>query len=361
MSTHWDLTGGPDGRGVFDDLYFRDTETLGLLDVVEPDQDDFIAVIPLMDQEGMPRGKGPRTYVKTFKVLTKNRFHGPIAVCKAVGLPWPYAPYLSNDGYEIDPAALAVNISAKREFPDDFQSWIVTVNYSTEMPENGPDFFLDWPTEFGPQNAPWLERPTIRIDAEEIMVAEPFDLNGNPYVSSATQPFYPAPMFPVLHPVMVVVRNMENFTPDIAVEFANSVNDTTIFGQPPETVQCEKPTGELMYRGKIAYWRTTWRARIKTRTVPDPDNPVSMIRETWQPWFLDQGTFRIQNAPFVPLFGEPVPITKNGQPVTQPVPLDGLGQQLRPDPVTGLLVPVYRQFRRFPRVDLRRIFSNLAP
>src|SRR5207245_480029 len=133
----------------------------------------------------------------------------------------------SQNGLECDPACFAISISARREFQDDWQSWVVTVTYSTEAPEEGMDFFTQWPTDLlGPQNNPWEERPVLKCSIEELQVAEPFDLDGKPFWSSAKRPLSPAPTFPDPVVVYKFTRNIQTqlFTPEFIRQFHNSVN-----------------------------------------------------------------------------------------------------------------------------------------
>ena len=311
-----------------------------------------------------------RTYTKSFKVgIRIKEYANPVTVCKCPGLPIPYAPYVSNDGLLVDPAAFAVSIHAEPMEKDDWQWWIVTVEYTTEMPENGPNFFVQWPTDLlGPQNNPWDERPTLKMEKETYQAAEPFDLEGKPYVNSAGTPLSPAPTRQVTIPVYVFKRNMSTtkLTPQLIADYNDVLNEHTFLGQPKGTVHCTLIPGDLKYRGRICYYDVTIRFRVKTRMIKDPEwvpgNGVQqLVREQWQPYYLDQGTEEILDIPFLggaahPLNGRPVPITEFGQPVTTPRLLDKNGKVQRP--INGVLYPRWLKFTDYKYKDLNNLFTN---
>lgn len=348
----------------------------------DPDQSQFHPINPTFDgNTGNPWDtSGVRTYEKSWKVGVKTKSHAnPLVVVKHRDLPFPYAPYISNNGLQIDPAAFAVSIDAKPMVDDDWQWWIVTVKYSTEMPDNGPDFSLasqarGWPSYLlGVQNIPWYERPTFTFDEGEMTIAEPFDRLGRAYVSSAGQPFSPPPSRRHRYPIYVFERNMPTFmvTAGLIQRYTDALNDRTFLGHPRGTVQCKSfAPGQLRYRGKITYYRIRLSFAIETRLVVDPNalaaaaafgTPVlaATTRRTWQPWYIDQGTEVIETRTPLKTFNTPVPIIVNGQPATHPKMLDGNGQQLRPSP-DGKLYPFRLEFEDFPYENMQNLFTNMG-
>ena len=79
--------------------------------------------------------------------------------------------------------------------------------------------------------------------------------------------------------------------------------------------------------------------------------------ESWQPELLDQGLMELQSIPFGPHFQFPVPIIRFGQPVTQPMLLDGAGHEQKPD-ANGFRKPVYLNFRTRHYMPFNKIFTR---
>jgi hypothetical protein len=336
-------------------------------EVVEPDPDAFRQVEELpFGRRGRPFSHSQvRTYTRRWRVLLKPgyRDYGPVAVIQAPGLPWPYSVYVSANGVEYDEAALLVDYDAEQEDQDDWQRWIVTGTYSTDLGDTGPNFkTLYGNSGIGPQNNPELERPTIEWDSEETVEAPQFDLDGRPFVNSAGQPFTPAPTFPVGNPVLVIVRNVKRYDSRTYNKYAFAVNDDMFLGNPPGTCQCVPPRAKLMYRGAITYHRVTFRIRIKTNETVDADG-VTLVRETWQPKILDAGMYQKETRWYLPSFGDLTPIyDKQGHAMTQPTLLDGNGRAqapvVGPDGIARK-TPVWIYYRRFPTRSFNVLFNNI--
>lgn len=272
-----------------------------------------------------------REYLRKFRVMVNSNKVGPVTVGFANGIPAPYSPYATEE--ESDLLALCTSIKAEQEHEDDWQSWIVDCQYSTQMPEGGGQGNLLSPdSASGEQNNPELEPPDIEWDWEVEQRALSKDLDGNPIVNSATQPFTPAVTFEVGHAILTYSRNELSFSRDKASKFSYVTNSDVFLGADPGTVLCYPPRGKRVFRGKAAYWRVTYKFRFGRQL----DNGRL---ETVQPRLLDQGLCRLMNAkekaavPGVLLpvaLKEPVPILKRGLPITQPVMLDGNGQEAKP-------------------------------
>ena len=331
----------------------------------EPDPDQFVRCDELFSgRRGVPFSTDMRReYVRRFRVVVTNKYWGPVAIAQAPCLPFPYAPYVavSPDGVECDLTAVCVSIVPEVEHEDEWKSWIVTCNYSTEVVESGPDSNVRFPGQAsGSQNQPWLEPAVIEWDSEESSYAPPFDNNGFPFVNTAGQPFSPAPTFPVAHPVLVVSRNQQTFSPAVVSAYSYAVNSVDFMGNPPGTCQVMPPRAKLMWRGRQSYYRTTWRVKIKTNFVPDDINPEQLVRDVWQPRILDAGSYQLQAIfGLVPIPKSLVPIYIGGQPVSQPVMLDGHGRKLEPD-ADGKWRPVYLRFDLYPEKDLNDLFTNMS-
>lgn len=316
---------------------------------------------------------GVRTYVRRFVVKLRKNTYGPVVACNAPGVPRPYRLYDPHPGIETDRLALCVNLSAERApgtSGDQAPIWIVTAQYSTDVPAGGPNLLTQLgDATFGPQYYPWQELPDVEWDAEVASQAPDTDLDGTHYFNSAAMPFNPAPTFPVAIPVLVVGKNFETFSAAQIKKYSFVVNNDHWLGQPPGSWLMEAPKVRVAWRGPRRYSRVTFRIKLKAvlpRTQPmqgldEFGQRVELDPTIWQPLVLDAGMYKLLKKALyagTPLEKMHVPIYRWMTAVTQPVPLDGKGDELAPAaPGDPLPDPLYLHFRQFPAED----FEPLLP
>lgn len=327
-----------------------------------------------------------RDYVRKFRILTKSTtvqsdLLDDTDILWDYRVPRPYASFFSNwqnpagaatpEGYypsskyaDID--ALAVQHSVEREFPDDHSTWILTVNYTTNVGETGPDYrFIFGGTQLlqnltnpnSPTFRPWYQMPVIEWQSAESTVARQWDANGKPFLNSATQPFAPAPTVEIAYPVLHITRNEETFTADKFAFWAHAVNDAPFMTYPIDCAQVLPPSVKQLWHGPVKYFRTTWRIRFKPDESVRIWNPTSAAYEnarvSWQMFNLDCGYYQLTDI----ALGVPqsvVAITRQGQRVNnQPALLDGKGRAL---PSGSDPVYVYNQTRK--RRNFLDLFNN---
>lgn len=348
-----------------------------------PSVSDFKSIKETYDgtRSGMPfRSDGSRDFVRKFIVKVFNTSLGADAICQAPGLPLPFSPYVCEDGAEFDLAAVMVEISAVPADPASRKVWIVTCNYSTRVPEGGvPEFTRMGSIFTGTQNNPDLEPPEIDWDFEVVQRAPIRDLDGEAYVTSANQPFIPAPQFEAARNVLVYTRNELDFSRAYASQYNFALNSDTFLGAAPGTAQCLPIRAKRMHRGRLAYWRVTCRIRFglakykeSTNKVQGSSNsgllsatgglgalapePPATELESFQPEILDAGTLEIQKTLGIPWYKHPVPIWRHGVQVSAPVLLDGAGSVSLPD-ADGKIKPHYRKFRQFQSQPFARLIT----
>jgi len=289
-----------------------------------------------------------RTYKRQFRVIVDNPLGESNQICSAVGIPLPFAPY-TGGGTTYDLSALCVKISAALQVPEDRFHWIVTCEYSSEMPEGGPSACSYGIDAIGPQNEPEKEPWIIGWEPEVITKAYERDMSGNAFTSSAGKPFKPAPTFQMARAVITFTRNQLTFGREQITQYSFAVNSDFFLGSPPGTAQCMPPTGKLMFRGATSYWRVTWKVKFGG---PDPsyDDGIEMFTPVQ---ILDQDTYRIQDIIGSPDLGTQVPILRQGVPVTDPLLLDGNGQ-----PLEGIDIgPQYRSFDIYRTLPFNALFA----
>lgn len=299
----------------------------------------FQMIEELYENSGTPfDAGGVRTYTRKFKVITKHATLGPSAVCSCPGIPYPYSMYIPGRALEYDLLARAVRISAQREAGAD-RSWIVTVEYSTQMPEGGPipsgKIGLGWST-MGAQNAPWDEPPHLEWDPETTTKTPLADLDGKPFVNKAKQLIYPAPPVEDGVSVLVITKNVRFTSLEesrrYGEKFSYVVNKDVFVGGFAGQVLSLPPKMTEMYRGALRYWRVVHRLKFKKADTPILTWLQHLFpSETWQPKILNAGMYEIRQGWLGPdPAGTLVPIFRGGQPVNFPVPLTVDGTEALP-------------------------------
>lgn len=336
--------------------------------------DDYIEYVEELfnGRDGTPfRSDYNREYVQLFLVVTNDKRASNIIVCSATGIPLPFDHYSTDLGGEEDTNALCVELSA-RQMPDDQYHWIVTAKFSTVVPAAGPPADAGNPGggKNGCQDNPELEPADTDWDFEIVQKALPYDLNGKPFVSSAGQPFVPAPTFEVSYPILNITFNELQFNYQEANEFAFSVNRKDFLNSPPETVQCFPPKVKEVYRGNLRYYRVTYKLKFKIPTfgLTTLSQLFGLKNDTWQPKILDQGTLALEQS-YDPDTGDPaglkqVNIIGNDNVIAHhPVLLDGKGQKAPyTPPVNGIVQntnPFYLDFEVYRKADFSKFEKAL--
>jgi hypothetical protein len=332
----------------------------------------FGGIEEIFDAEGTPFDASMvRTYQRRFRVLARFTTMGPGTVCSCPGVPMPYAPYVPGRGLEWDVYARAVRISARRERAqeNEFVPWIVTVDYSTQMPDGGPippsQVQLGWSAQ-GAQNNPWNEPPSLEWDPETETTTPLADRDGKPFLNSAGQPMYPAPAVQEGVAVLVVTKNKQFNTlfqvRQYIEKYSHVVNADYFVGGVPGQVLSLPPKAVEVYRGPLRYWRITHRLKFKKGPagwLGWLQNVAGWIAnqgagafgtETWQPKMLDAGFYQFRQGWFGTDRTTLVPIFRGGVQVSQPVPLRD-GKPAAPGQETFLM------FRYYPQES----FADLIP
>lgn len=313
----------------------------------------------IYENEGTPFDASMvRTYSRKFRVLMREAVYGPAAACSCPGIPWPYSAYVPGRAGEYDLLARAIRISAKRELTGEKRSWVVQVDYSTQMPEGGPipanGINLGWST-MGAQNAPWDEPPHLEWDPETTTKTPLIDLDGKAFVNAAKQLIYPAPAVEEGVSVLVVRRNkkfqtLEEVRRHIET-FSFAVNADVFLGASPGQALSTPPKAIEMYRGPLRYWSFTYRIKFKKQDTPVLTWLQHLFPDsTWQPKMLNAGMYEIRQGWFgADPAGTLVPIFRGGQPVNYPVPLTKEGVAASPGQENWL------NFRYYPSVAFQEL------
>jgi hypothetical protein len=303
---------------------------------------------------------GVREYFRDYLVKMTAVEFADVAACSAPGIPLPYDFYRSGDGEEFDENCILVELSASQDGDEgSWQRYIVHCKYSTELPPGGEPLVPGYPNRKGEDSAtnnPELEAPVIKWGFEVVHKAWDRDLLGRPPLNTAGQHWKPAPTFETGYKVLTLTRNEINFDSDKAADYAFAVNEDKFLKYPPGTVQCLPPEADLTWRGKLLYWRVTYKLRFARKynnpiTVHYSDGTIDQNKmyDSWQPEILNQGFMQLERSPSSPNYKKAVNIlTAGGTPVTEPqcLDIDG-GVSLKVIPAPGKpaeVVPIYCKF-----------------
>jgi hypothetical protein len=175
--------------------------------------------------------------------------------------------------------------------------WLITIQYG---PGN--------PLEFTPTD-PLIQRPKIGFTSTRFQKPADRDIDDEPVVNSAGDPFDPPFMVDQTRPFMTIVRNEPYFSPLLAKDFHNALNAGPWFGRPALEWKCLDITGdESQDPNGDRYWVVTYQFELN--------------EETWVAQILDIG-MREKNAA-----GKKVAITDDrGREVDAPWPLNEDGSK----------------------------------
>jgi hypothetical protein len=216
-----------------------------------------------------------REYTRKWKVVVTDRYMTPTLVGMAPGLPLYYSSYIPNL-LDYDLYALLVKRTAEQDDEDDWQTWTVTDEYSTEIPGGPQDS-----NNVGPE----MEPPDIEYEPFEETSAPATDLANQLFVNTAGDPFVPSFTFPSSDTVLTYTRNELNFDIEKAAGYNYAVNSDSFLGYPPLSVLCLPIRARKMYKGSVNYCRVTYRFRFKAKKlVPLGDDP-EVATEEFDFWY----------------------------------------------------------------------------
>lgn len=252
-----------------------------------------------------------RTYEVQFVIETDSKNVGPIAVRTAVGMTgtWYTNGLLTTDpNYEYDHGSFVQSIDVAEDGDSGVQ-WTATVKY-------GP---YDT-SQFGSDPTSWLIKVSFGGDRLDKVVQ--FDQAGNPIRNSAGDPFDPPVTIDDSRVTMTVTRNElvsynpttgAGFNPATPFTFNDTTNSAIWNGFAIGTVKLGIiTTSEPQYdsNAHVYYYTVTY--------------PFTFNRAGWIKNLLDCGCNQLDSSSPP----RPIPITNNGQPITEPVNLDGSGHRL---------------------------------
>lgn len=319
--------------------------------------------------------RGVRHYVREFQVFTSNPLDGPARICKNV-------PYRLFESYpypgEEDPDAILKSV---RPQPTDvLGEWKVTLEYDSaplaiDRGATRPDRSDQTPKEAGtgnnanaPEQRPWVLKwgsvkttkllrrdrsgagndPFVKIDPHALGPGGP---PGKLVATSAGQMFDPPISVPVDHPTLSITAFSSFANVSNIPYWTNRVNHHRWLGWSRDCARCTQYNITSIYEQN----RFIWQIDVVVEFNLDGWNPVEV---------LDAGTFaKKQKSPAdLDAQGNPIPdfklvpilSSRDGSPVTSPVPLDGFGAPLK----LGTKELVFLNFQGYYRGNFRALLRQ---
>lgn len=241
-----------------------------------------------------------RTYSEAYRVETDSVNDGPYVVGSAAGLPLLGSPHFE------DPYATCRKLSPKRENGNKF-TWIVTAEFSTETPDPSEN-------EENPVLKPIIRgKRSNKVDLPLVV-----DLNGDLVLNTAgNQPTTPV-MVQRSYGIYTFQKNYSSFNDTFADAIEDAVNSQSFLGKPAGTIRCNDISASEKYEGQFHYWEVTFEFEYNA--------------QGWQPVMLNDGFSQLVSGSLERC------LDGNGEPVTEPVPLDINGAQISAASLPGAAI-----------------------
>lgn len=263
--------------------------------------------------------QGNRTYTRVFQVEAENDQYGERQVAAAL----PFArgePYVngvpSDDWYESDPFAIVRGIEvAHASDSDDGRTWHCTVTFGSPLGDNEDAVTSDDPT---------LAIPMESYDSEDREVIVDRDISDEPIVNTAGDPFDPPVTRDVSRRILVIEWNVTEASFDAGWidTYTDKKNSTTFKGRSAGKMYLAKITAQRAWSTVIGLYY-----KLRGEWHIDPNG--------WNKRPLNAGMREKVTAQAGVRYR--VITGDDGQPVSEPVPLDLNGLKLPPDgtPIFG--------------------------
>lgn len=295
-----------------------------------------------------------RTYTRVYEVYTDDDDDGPATAGGTALLPRLGASHPE------DVQAVVVRVNPVQD-PADPRRWLVNIEYDTQPPM--PDALQpESPTgdpgaEQSPADRPDnpLNRPAVWHGSfqqiqEVLRDAYLTDANGvniggsKPVVNSAGFLFDPPVMVERSRPVLTITKNIPSLNIFQLNDLVDSVNTVAWKGLEVRTARCVGVEFGSGFENGVFFWQVTWTLALKF--------------DKWDLRVLDAGfaervvTGTDPGPPPAPIIELRPILDPQGNPITEPVPLDGNGRKLGVNqPEVYLLFSGYKQ----------RDFNTLIP
>lgn len=253
-------------------------------------------------------GRDGATFGRSFKVYTDARTDGPYIVAKALGFKIGDRYDTGSESYN---TSFCSNVTPKcTALEGDSGAWW----------EVGVEFTPADQEQQNPED-PTTEPPQVRFGfvTEEKIFTQ--DADGNAILNAAGDPFNPPVKLPVSYPTLTITRNEPTFDAAIACLYKDATNADPIFGVDHGWAKLNNIQGERVWGSEytnIDGSKGRYYYKVSYELAFNPDGWKTKVLNAGLRELVDDGAggFKLQA------------IRVNGQPVTEPYPLDANGKRL---------------------------------
>lgn len=271
--------------------------------------------------------RGDNTYSRKFQIVMTEATASAATVVTATGVPQRGAMYIGSDGVS-DSTSVVKEVSANQD-SENPRLWTVSVDYgppSGDESQNNPD--------------PFKRAPVVSWGHSEFTRVVTRDVDGKAFLNSAGDAFAVPPEVPDSRPQLNITRNERVYSPAIALEYQNTVNEKPFMGAPAGTCRLTGITASNAHENNVAFWVVNY--------------AFEFARDGWLVEVLDQGMRALNDENKLVRIraldeqGEP----QDGVYVPHEVPLNGSGKALLdPNPENVQ----YRTFKVFKDKDFSQL------
>lgn len=279
-----------------------------------------------------------RIYRPTFIAVVDRITDGPLTILADPRCP-RYGGYYAF-GSEVDQASLAKKFTFKPmggrwiDGSSGAWAWEVEVEFNSKVDQG------DQP--------PGAEPAKIHYETQTADVYGRVDINGKMLVNSAGMPFDPPEPFNENWLIIRVEKSTPSFNPFLAQACNEAVNSQPFLGFDANTLKISKISAQQTDGGTFGqYYRLAIEMQYRPKR-PNSQNPNMAVLEPHQGNVPDMGRYEWIDKPGGGKQLDAIK-DKDGNPVTEPVMMDGQGRKLQnPDaPSAGFLI----RFQKHPKVD----------
>lgn len=250
------------------------------------------------NRSGSENDRLEREYSYTVVVRTTSKLDGVQAVKAATGVPRIGDVYIDADG-TVDTGARCKHRDV-RQSDESPRLWEVECEFGT----------LSQDQTRQAENP--LERPTeIEVDHNEFTKPLTVDLTGKAVVNSAGQPFDPeSTQVDTSRALLRLTRNEGAFNFGLLSQYGNAVNSDVWFGFPAGSCKMKPIKGRLGHENNVSFWAVIYVVEVRP--------------EGWRVEPLDAGRCELISNKLRNIKDE-----IDGSYISDPVPLNGVGRQLK--------------------------------
>ncbi len=242
-------------------------------------------------------------YTRVFRVECTGNDVGPNEAGKAVGIQLG-DQYLTINALESDQYAYCTSINSVQESTGDYLHFIVSVEYGA--------YSVVW-AGGGPDQNPLLQPIDVEWGWNSHEVVADIDINGNPIVNTAGDPYDPPLIEDDPRPTMSVTRNEPFIDFDLILAYRNAINNDQFSIAQPYFCRTLNIQPKSVFHHQIGwYYQVKYEFEFLSPIGNSAGN-INGFRRT----VLNQGLNALSKSD-----GKPYRVTYKGLPVTDPVLLD---------------------------------------